>query len=47
MGSIEYKMGIKVSLICVMNFDEVIGWLVGEENKGLVCMFIMMNDVRF
>lgn len=44
---IEKKMGIKVSFICVMNFDGVIGWLIGEVNQGFVCMFIMMNDVCF
>ena len=46
-GSIEHKMGIKASPTCVMNFDEATGWLVGEENKGLACMFTMMNDARF
>ena len=30
-----------------MNFDGATGWLVGEENKGLTCMFTMMNDARF
>ena len=38
-GSIEHKMGIKGSATCVMNFDGAKGWLVGEENKGLACMF--------
>jgi hypothetical protein len=46
-GSIEKKMGIKASPTCVMNFDDATGWLVGEENKGLACMFTMMNDARF
>ncbi|MBF7071917.1 acyl-CoA dehydrogenase family protein [Glaciecola sp. MH2013] len=46
-GSIEKKMGIKASPTCVMNYDEAKGWLVGEENKGLACMFTMMNDARF
>ncbi|VEL95700.1 alkylation response protein AidB-like acyl-CoA dehydrogenase [Alteromonas sp. 76-1] len=46
-GSIEHKMGIKASPTCVMNFDEATGWLVGEENQGLACMFTMMNDARF
>ncbi len=45
-GSIEHKMGIKASATCVMNFDESIGYLVGEENKGLSCMFTMMNAAR-
>ena len=46
-GSIEKKMGIKASPTCVMNFDGAKGWLVGEENNGLACMFTMMNDARF
>jgi len=46
-GSIEKKMGIKGSPTCVMNYDGAKGWLVGEENKGLACMFTMMNDARF
>ncbi|MEN9465980.1 MAG: hypothetical protein RL217_2161 [Pseudomonadota bacterium] len=45
-GSIEHKMGIKASATCVMNFDGAKGWLVGEENKGLACMFTMMNYER-
>ena len=45
-GSIEHKMGIKGSATCVMNFDNAKGWLVGEENKGLACMFTMMNYER-
>src|SRR5699024_10161570 len=36
------KMGIKGSATCVMNFDDAKGWLVGEENNGLACMFTMM-----
>jgi alkylation response protein AidB-like acyl-CoA dehydrogenase len=46
-GSIEKKMGIKGSPTCVMYYDGAKGWLVGEENKGLACMFTMMNDARF
>lgn len=45
-GSIEHKMGIKGSATCVMNFDGAKGWLVGEENQGLACMFTMMNYER-
>lgn len=45
-GSIEHKMGIKGSATCVMNFDNAKGWLVGGENKGLNCMFTMMNYER-
>jgi len=45
-GSIEKKMGIKASATCVMNFDSATGWMVGEPNKGLACMFTMMNYER-
>ena len=45
-GSIEHKMGIHASATCVMNFDDSQGFLVGELNKGLACMFTMMNFER-
>lgn len=45
-GSLEKKMGIKASATCVMNYDGSKGWLVGEPNKGLACMFTMMNYER-
>jgi len=45
-GSIEKKMGIHGSSTCVMNFDGATGFLLGEENKGLQAMFIMMNEAR-
>ncbi len=45
-GSIEHKMGIKASATCVINFDGARGYLVGEINKGLSCMFTMMNYER-
>ncbi|WP_449433519.1 acyl-CoA dehydrogenase C-terminal domain-containing protein [Pseudomonas putida] len=45
-GSIEHKMGIKASSTCVMNFDQAVGYLVGEPNKGLAAMFTMMNYER-
>ncbi|MEZ5441041.1 MAG: acyl-CoA dehydrogenase family protein [Lysobacterales bacterium] len=45
-GSIEHKMGIKASATCVMNFDGAQGWLIGPVNKGLNCMFTMMNTAR-
>jgi len=45
-GSIEHKMGIKASATCVMNFDAATGFLLGEANKGLNCMFTMMNHAR-
>jgi alkylation response protein AidB-like acyl-CoA dehydrogenase len=45
-GSIEHKMGIHASATCVINFDDSEGYLVGEVNKGLACMFTMMNFER-
>ncbi len=45
-GSIEHKMGIQASATCVVNFDEAVGYLVGEPNKGLAAMFTMMNYER-
>ncbi|MEM9781510.1 MAG: acyl-CoA dehydrogenase family protein, partial [Pseudomonadota bacterium] len=44
--SLEHKMGLHGSPTCVMEFDSATGWLVGEENKGLACMFTMMNNAR-
>jgi alkylation response protein AidB-like acyl-CoA dehydrogenase len=45
-GSIEHKMGIKGNATCVMNFDNAVGWLVGEPHKGMRGMFTMMNSAR-
>ena len=45
-GSIEHKMGIHGNATCVMNYDGATGYLVGEANKGLAAMFIMMNGAR-
>lgn len=45
-GSIEEKMGIHGSPTCVMNYDDAVGFLVGERCKGLNAMFIMMNEAR-
>lgn len=45
-GGLEHKMGIKASATCVMNFENAKGWLVGEANQGLKCMFTMMNAAR-
>ncbi|NCN85749.1 MAG: acyl-CoA dehydrogenase [Sphingomonadales bacterium] len=45
-GSIEEKMGIHGNATCVMNYDGATGYMVGEENKGLRAMFIMMNAAR-
>lgn len=45
-GSLEHKMGIHGNATCVMNYDGATGYMVGEENKGLAAMFIMMNIAR-
>ena len=45
-GSIEEKMGIHGNSTCVMNYDGAIGWLIGQENRGLNAMFTMMNEAR-
>ncbi|RMW97032.1 acyl-CoA dehydrogenase [Allofranklinella schreckenbergeri] len=48
--SIEHKMGIKASPTAVLQFGDnggAIGYLVGEENRGLEYMFIMMNAARY
>jgi len=45
-GALEEKMGIHGNATCVLNYDDAIGWLVGEEHKGLRAMFTMMNEAR-
>jgi acyl-CoA dehydrogenase len=45
-GSIEHKMGIHGNATCVMNYDGAQGFLVGEANRGLNAMFVMMNEAR-
>jgi alkylation response protein AidB-like acyl-CoA dehydrogenase len=45
-GAIEHKMGIHGNSTCQMNMDGALGWLVGEPNKGLPAMFVMMNAAR-
>ena len=47
--SVEHKLGIHASPTCVLNFGDkggAVGYLVGKENRGLVCMFTMMNLAR-
>ena len=39
-------MGIHGNATCVMNYDGATGWLVGEANRGLQAMFVMMNEAR-
>ena len=46
---LEEKLGIHGSPTCVMSYGEnggAVGWLIGEENRGLACMFTMMNNAR-
>ncbi|HQQ62742.1 MAG TPA: acyl-CoA dehydrogenase C-terminal domain-containing protein [Pseudomonadales bacterium] len=45
-GSLEHKMGIHGNATCVMNFDGATGFLIGEPNRGLNCMFTFMNAAR-
>jgi len=45
-GSIEHKMGQKASATCEMIYEGAVGELIGEENRGLACMFTMMNAAR-
>ena len=47
--SVEHKLGIHASPTCTMIYGDnggATGWLVGEENRGLACMFTMMNNAR-
>ncbi|MCW5687525.1 MAG: acyl-CoA dehydrogenase family protein, partial [Pseudolabrys sp.] len=47
--SIEHKLGIHASPTCTMVYGDkggAIGWLIGEEHKGMLCMFTMMNRAR-
>ncbi len=47
--SVEHKLGIHGSPTCTMVFGDqggAVGYLVGEENRGLACMFTMMNNAR-
>ncbi len=52
--SLEHKLGIHGSPTCTMIYGDgkfgdetgAVGWLIGEENKGLACMFTMMNNAR-
>jgi alkylation response protein AidB-like acyl-CoA dehydrogenase len=45
-GKIEEKMGIHGNSTCVLNYDDAVGYLVGQANKGLNAMFVMMNVAR-
>ncbi|THD74485.1 MAG: acyl-CoA dehydrogenase [Phenylobacterium sp.] len=43
---LEEKMGIHGNATCVISHEEATGWLIGEENRGLSIMFVMMNEAR-
>jgi len=45
-GNLEEKMGIHGNSTCVMNYDSAVGYLLGEEHKGMRAMFTMMNEAR-
>jgi acyl-CoA dehydrogenase len=48
-SGLEHKLGIHASPTCSMAFGDnggALGWVIGEENKGLACMFTMMNAAR-
>ena len=48
-AGIEHKLGIHASPTCTMIYGDdegAIGYLIGEENRGLACMFTMMNSAR-
>jgi len=44
--SLEHKMGLHGSPTAVLEYQNAKGWLVGEENKGMMAMFTMMNNAR-
>jgi 3-(methylsulfanyl)propanoyl-CoA dehydrogenase len=45
-GGLESKMGIHGSATSIMNFDDSVGWMIGEPNAGLQQMFTFMNTAR-
>ncbi|WP_289032707.1 acyl-CoA dehydrogenase [uncultured Roseibium sp.] len=48
-AGVEHKLGIHGSPTCTMVFGDhggATGWLIGDENRGLACMFTMMNNAR-
>jgi alkylation response protein AidB-like acyl-CoA dehydrogenase len=48
-SSVEHKLGIHASPTCTMVYGDkggAVGFLVGEENRGMACMFTMMNEAR-
>jgi butyryl-CoA dehydrogenase len=48
-SGVEHKLGIHASPTCTMIYGDeggAVGWLIGQENRGLACMFTMMNNAR-
>jgi alkylation response protein AidB-like acyl-CoA dehydrogenase len=45
-GGIEHKMGIHANSTCQIVFEGATGWMIGEPNRGLNAMFVMMNGAR-
>src|SRR5690348_2651217 len=45
-AGLEEKMGIHGNATCFIHHEEATGWLIGEENRGLSLMFVMMNEAR-
>jgi butyryl-CoA dehydrogenase len=45
-SGIEHKMGLAGSATCTLQFEDAQGYLIGEPNRGLHCMFTMMNAAR-
>ncbi len=44
--SLEHKLGIHGSATCALHYEGATGWIVGEPNRGLAAMFLMMNSAR-
>lgn len=44
--ALEHKLGLRANATCVLRFEAARGYLVGEANKGLAAMFVMMNSAR-
>ena len=45
-AGLEHKMGIHGNATCVMQYDDAVGWLIGEEGRGMNNMFVVMNEAR-
>jgi acyl-CoA dehydrogenase len=45
-SGIEHKLGMHGAPTCTMIYSSAVGWRIGEENRGLNCMFTMMNNAR-